>query len=358
MTIEESKTLERMEHLTELHGAPGFEDDVKTYMKEQMTPYVDHFVDNKMGGFYGVKKSPKANAKRVMIAAHMDEIGFMITHITDNGMIQFTNLGGVANDIWQGQRLKVKNRKNEEIIGVVANIPKHFRTGNEAAPQIKDLMLDIGASSSEEVRQKGIEIGDTIVPATPFTQLSEYRYSAKAWDNRYGCLIAIEILELLKDTELEVDLYVGANVQEEVGLRGAKASAELIQPDIAFVADCSPANDIKGKQQLSGALGEVTLIRIKDGTMILRPTFRDYLLNLVKQYDIPHQYYMSPGGTDGGEIHKANDGIPTAVIGVCARYIHSTDAVFDIRDYYAARQLLKASITNLNEEQIQRLQYQ
>lgn len=91
--------------------------------------------------------------------------------------------------------------------------------------------------------------------------------------------------------------------------------------------------------------------------MILRPSFRDYLLHLVNQYDIPHQYYMSPGGTDGGEIHKANEGIPTAVIGVCARYIHSTDAVFDIRDYYAARQLLNKAIVNLNEIQIETLQY-
>ena len=164
-------------------------------------------------------------------------------------------------------------------------------------------MLDIGAESDKEVR-RGIEIGDTIVPFTPFTQLSEHRYSAKAWDNRYGCVLAIEILELLKDVELDVDLYVGANVQEEVGLRGAKASTELIQPDIAFVVDCSPANDIKGKQQLSGQLGEGTLIRIKDGTMILSPRFRDYLLELVDTFDIRSQYYISPGGTDGEKSIK------------------------------------------------------
>ncbi|BBD89729.1 M42 family metallopeptidase [Staphylococcus caprae] len=357
MTIENTKTLERIKNLTELHGAPGFENEVRDYMKKEMAPYVDEFLQNKMGGFYGIKKSKKANAPKVMIAAHMDEIGFMITHITDKGMIQFTQLGGVANDIWQGQRLKVKNRNGDQVVGVVANIPKHFRTGNEAVPEIKDLMLDIGATSQEEVRSRGIEIGDTIVPDTIFTQLSEHRYSAKAWDNRYGCVLAIEILELLKDTELDVDLYVGANVQEEVGLRGAKAAAEQINPDIAFVVDCSPANDIKGKQQLSGALGEGTLIRIKDGTMILKPQFRDYLLQLAESNDIAHQYYISPGGTDGGEIHKANEGIPTAVIGVCARYIHSTDAVFDIRDYYAARQLLKESIMNLTEQQIETLKF-
>ena len=142
-------------------------------------------------------------------------------------------------------------------------------------------MLDIGASSDEEVRKLGIEIGDTIVPNTELTQLSEYRYSAKAWDNRYGCVIAIEILELLSDVELDVDLYVGANVQEEVGLRGAKRF-RINSPDVALIVDCSPANDIKGVNQLSGELGGGTLIRIKDGTMILQPEFRDYLIKLVK----------------------------------------------------------------------------
>ena len=356
--MENDKTLLRIKTLTELHGAPGFEEEVRDYMKQEITPFVDEVITTHMGSIFGVKKSKKQNAKRVMVAAHMDEIGFMITNITQNGMLQFTNLGGVSNDIWQGQRLQVKNRKGEKIVGVVSNIPKHFRTGNEAVPEIKDLMLDIGAESYKEVRSRGIEIGDTIVPFTPFTQLSEHRYSAKAWDNRYGCVLAIEILELLKDVELDVDLYVGANVQEEVGLRGAKASTELIQPDIAFVVDCSPANDIKGKQQLSGQLGEGTLIRIKDGTMILSPRFRDYLLELVDTFDIRSQYYISPGGTDGGEIHKANKGVPTAVIGVCARYIHSTDAVFDIRDYYAALELLKQAVSHLTNENILTLQFQ
>ncbi|MFJ6186516.1 M42 family metallopeptidase [Staphylococcus cohnii] len=357
LSIDKSKTLSRMKILTELHGAPGFEDEVKGYLKDEMSPYVDDFVYNRMGGFYGVKRSKSKDPKRIMVAAHMDEVGFLITNITDNGFLQFTNLGGVATDIWQGQRLKVKSRSNEEIVGVVANIPKHFRTGNEGAPKIEDLLLDIGCENEQDVINRGIQIGDTIVPDTPFTQLSEHRFASKAWDNRYGCLIGIELLELLKDIELDFDLYVGANVQEEVGLRGAKASAELIDPDVAFIVDCSPANDMKGKQNLSGELGKGTLIRIKDGTMILKPTFRDLLLDLANKFKIPHQYYMSPGGTDGGEIHKANIGIPTAVIGVCARYIHSTNAVFDFRDYDAARSLILQSVKNLDNEVINTLQY-
>ncbi len=120
MNINKKVTLQRIETLTELHGAPGFEEEVKNYMTQQMAPYVDEFIENRMGGFFGVKKSKNPNAKRVMIAAHMDEIGFIITNITKNGMIQFTNLGGVANDIWQGQRLVIKNRNGDKIIGVVS----------------------------------------------------------------------------------------------------------------------------------------------------------------------------------------------------------------------------------------------
>ncbi|MCG3399718.1 M42 family metallopeptidase [Staphylococcus massiliensis] len=357
MEIRNETTIARIKILTELHGAPNFEDKVRAYLKKEMEPYVDEFVDNRMGGFFGVKKSNKPSAKRVMIAAHMDEIGFMVTEITKEGLLKFTNLGGVANDIWQGQRLRVRTRDDKELTGVVSNIPKHYRTGKEGAPAISDLMLDIGCASPEEVREMGVEIGDSIVPDTTFKQLTEHRYLAKAWDNRYGCVLALEILDLLKDVDLDVDLYVGANVQEELGLRGARASSELIDPDVSFVVDCSPANDMKGKSGLSGALGEGTLIRIKDGTMMLKPEFRDYLLDIANNEIIPHQYYMSPGGTDGGEIHKSNIGVPTAVIGVCARYIHSTDALFDLRDYFAARQLLQHAILNLNDDTIKTLQY-
>lgn len=358
MCVMSNHTIDKIKTLTEMHGAPNFEQHVREYMKKMMAPYVDAFVDDRMGGFYGVKRSGKPNAKRVMVAAHMDEIGFMITEVTPQGFIKFTALGGVANDIWQSQRLKIMTQQGEEIIGVVANIPKHFRSGQEQAPRIEDLLLDIGESDADAVYNRGIQIGDAIVPYTELLQLSEYRYAAKAWDNRYGCVIALELLEQLKDVTLDFDLYVGANVQEEVGLRGAEVAARLVDPDVAFVVDCSPANDMKGRQGLSGVLGEGALLRIKDGTMLLKPAFKTFLQDVALRHDVMYQHYISPGGTDGGAIHKANIGVPTAVIGVCARYIHSTDAVFDIRDYQAAKTWLTASIQTLNLETIEQLQYQ
>lgn len=206
--------------------------------------------------------------------------------------------------------------------------------------------------------QRGIQIGDPIVPDTELLQLSEFRYASKAWDNRYGCVIALELLEQLQNETLDFDLYVGANVQEEVGLRGAEAASRLIDPDVAFVVDCSPANDMKGRQGLSGVLGEGALLRIKDGTMLLKPTFKSYLKDIAERHHIKYQHYISPGGTDGGMIHKSNIGVPTAVIGVCARYIHSTNAVFDIRDYEAAKDWLSTAIHELDEQMIEKLQYQ
>ncbi|NHM75480.1 M42 family metallopeptidase [Staphylococcus sp. 11007852] len=352
------KTLERIKSLTEMHGAPNFETPVRHYLEHEMRPYVETFVRDKMGGIYGVKKSQQSNAPKVMVAAHMDEIGFMITEVTKQGFIKFTPLGGVASDIWQGQRLKIKTGEGDEITGVVANIPKHFQTGKESTPKIEDLLLDIGAEDASEVYARGIAIGDSIVPNTELLQLSQYRYAAKAWDNRYGCVLAIEILEALHDVQLDFDLYVGANVQEEVGLRGAEAATQLIQPDVAFVVDCSPANDMKGKSGLSGELGAGALLRIKDGTMLLKPAFKSYLLDVANKHSVSYQHYISPGGTDGGVIHKALTGVPTAVIGVCARYIHSTDAVFDIRDYENAKNWLYYAIQQLDDKVIHQLQYE
>ncbi|GGI40453.1 M42 family metallopeptidase [Mammaliicoccus stepanovicii] len=357
MTQIRQETITKMKELTELHAVPGFEGEVRDYLKEKMTPFVDEIIGDNMGSIYGVKKSKKKNAPKVLIAAHMDEIGFMVTEMTNEGMLKFTPLGGVSSDVWLSQTLQLKTKKNDYYNGVVGSIPKHFRTGNESGVSIDDMLLDVGAENKKQLQDMGINIGDTIVPRTDFEQLTENRILAKAWDNRYGCLVGIELLESLKNKELDVDLYVGANVQEEVGLRGASASVNLIKPDIALVVDCSPANDMKGHVGLSGALGEGVLVRILDRTMILSERMKEYLLNTIEENEIQYQYFQSPGGTDGGEIHKALTGIPTAVIGVCARYIHTSKAVYDIRDYLNAKSLLEHLVLDIDFEKIEYLKY-
>jgi len=163
---------------------------------------------------------------------------------------------------------------------------------------------------------------------------------AKAWDNRYGCGLAIELLKELQNEKVVNHLYSGANVMEEVGLRGAQVSAYMIKPDLFFALDASPANDTTGDKNQFGQLGKGTLLRIFDRTMVTHRGMREFILDTAESNKIPYQYFVSPGGTDAGKVHIANEGIPSAVIGICSRYIHTAASIIHIDDYAAAKELL------------------
>ena len=344
------KAIKRFKELTMLDGASGFEREVSSYLEEKLKDYADEIKYDNLGGIYAIKKSKKENAKTVMVAAHMDEVGFQVTKILPNGFLKFETLGGFREDVLLAQKFTVTSYEGKKFTGVIASIPKHFTGLNAQNVKISDMTIDIGASSKEEVYEIGIREGAFVTPKTEFERLTDYRFMTKAVDNRYGCVIITELLEELKDVELDVNLVVCATVQEEVGLRGAKIAANMIKPDVVFVVDCSPGNDMDGGVNANGKLGEGFLVRLQDRTMVLRPNMREKLVALAQSNDIKYQYYTSPGGTDGGEFHQALHGIPTAVIGICARYIHTHNAVFDIRDYLAAKDILKVLATTINDE--------
>lgn len=357
MKIEKS-TLERMKTLTELHGAPGYEDQVRDYMKKEMEPFADEILQDGLGGIFAVKKSKVEGAPKVMIAGHMDEVGFMVTQLTENGMIKFTPLGGWSNDVLLSHKFKVRTAEDRQITGIIGSIPVHFRKGEgkNKSVELDDMLLDVGADSREDLEAMGIRPGDSIVPDVEFEMLEqENKLLAKAWDNRYGCLIAIETLEALADVDLGCDLYVGANVQEEVGLRGAKVSSNLIKPDVAFAVDCSPANDMLGKKDDIGKIGEGTLVRIMDRTMILSKPMRDYMLETAEQHDVKYQYYQSPGGTDAGSIHVSNEGVVSAVVGIVARYIHTSHSIINSKDYMHAKKMLMELVKGIDADRVEQL---
>ncbi|WP_462421026.1 M42 family metallopeptidase [Salinicoccus sp. Marseille-QA3877] len=351
------KTLDRMKTLTELHGAPGFEDLVREYLRKELEPLSDEIITDGLGGIFAVKKSGKTNAPKVMIAAHMDEVGFMVTELKENGLIKFVPLGGWSSDVLLSQKLKLRTRDDKEITGIVGSVPIHFRKGGkDKKTEIKDMLFDVGADSEDELREMGIEAGDSIVPDVQFEVMeNDKKLLAKAWDNRYGCLIAIEVLETLKDIDLDCDLYVGANVQEEVGLRGAKVSSNLVKPDVAFVVDCSPANDMMGKKDDKGKIGGGTLLRIMDRTMILSRPMREYMIDIAEKNNIKYQYYTSPGGTDAGSIHVSNEGVISGVVGICARYIHTSHSIIDYNDYIEAHKFLSELVQGIDSETVKTL---
>lgn len=325
--------------LTELQGVPGDEKLVRDFMKTELTKYADEIMYDNLGSIFGVKNGI---GPRVMVAGHMDEVGFMVTQITDNGMIRFQPLGGWWNQVLLAQRVQIMTKKGI-VPGVIGSIPPHNLTPDQRKKpmEISNMLIDIGADDKEDALHIGVSPGDSIVPICPFTPMAnEKKILAKAWDNRYGCGLAIELLKELKEETLRNTLYAGATVQEEVGLRGAQTAANMIQPDIFFALDASPANDMSGNKEEFGQIGKGALLRIFDRTMITHRGMREFILDTAESNDIPYQYFISQGGTDAGRVHTSNDGVPSAVIGICARYIHTSSSIIHVDDYAAAKELL------------------
>lgn len=335
------ETLQLFRTLTELQGASGFEHDVRRFMKQELSKYADEIVQDGLGSVFGLKKGDETGP-RVLVAGHMDEVGFMITQITKNGMLRFQPLGGWWSQVLLAQRVQVMT-KNGPVIGVVGSISPHLLSDAQRAKpmDIKNMLIDIGADSYEDAIEIGVKPGQQIVPICPFTPMAnEKKIMAKAWDNRYGCGLAIELLKELKDETLPNTLYSGATVQEEVGLRGAQTAANMIQPDIFYALDASPANDASGDKTQFGQLGKGALLRIYDRTMVTHRGMREFILDTAETNNIPYQYFISQGGTDAGRVHTSNSGIPSAVIGVCARYIHTHASILHVDDYAAAKELI------------------
>src|SRR5690625_1070996 len=351
------ETLELFKTLTELQGAPGNEHPIRSFMKEQIEPFSDEIVQDNLGGVFGVKNG---SGPKVLVAGHMDEVGFMVTKITKNGMIHFQTLGGWWSQVLLAQRVQVMT-DNGPIIGVIGSIPPHNLTPEQRKKpmEIKNMLIDVGADDKEDAEKIGIKPGQAILPICPFTPMAnEKKILAKAWDNRYGCGLSIELLKELQNETLPNELYSGATVQEEVGLRGAQVAANMIQPDIFYALDASPANDMSGDEKEFGQLGKGALLRIFDRTMITHRGMREFILDTAESNDIPYQYFISQGGTDAGKVHISNDGIPSAVIGICSRYIHTSASIIHVDDYAAAKELLVKLVKETDQNTVDQIRKQ
>lgn len=335
------QTLKLFQTLTELPGAPGFEKPVRDFMRKELSRYTEELIQDRLGGIFGVLRGAEEGPK-VMVAGHMDEVALMVTAITEHGMLKFQPLGGWSNQVLLAQRMQVMTKQGP-IVGVIASTPPHLLKDAQrgSSVEIEHMLLDIGADSRQEVADLGIRPGLPIVPICPFTPLAGgKKIMAKAWDNRYGVGLALELVQELHDKQLPNTVFAGATVQEEVGLRGAETAARLIEPDLFYALDASPAGDASGDRQAFGQLGKGTLLRIMDRTMITHAPLVEFILDTAETHHIPYQYFVSPGGTDAGRVHLNGIGVPSAVIGVCARYIHTSASILHVEDYAAAKELL------------------
>ena len=351
----EDKTFKLIKELTEVQGTSGFERNVREMMIEKLTPNVDEIQLDGLGSVFGIKHTKAEDAPRIMLAAHMDEVGFMLTQITPEGMFRVQPLGGWNPYVVSAQRFTLQTRQGNYPV-ISSSVPPHLVRGTNGAGQVKvtDILFDGGFTSKKEAEEFGVRPGDTIVPETEtIYTANKKRIISKAWDNRYGCTIVSEVMEELKNEELNHTLIAGATVQEEVGLRGARTAVHKFNPDLFFAVDCSPANDLTGDKMAYGKLDEGFLLRIQDPGTILLPKMREFLLDTASTHNIPYQYFVSQGGTDAGAAHVSNNGVPSAVIGVCARYIHTHQTMFSIKDYEAAKEMVLQTMKSLDKSTVE-----
>lgn len=348
------ETMDLFKTLTEFPAAPGFERELRAYVKDAMSPYTDEFVQDRLGSLFGVLRGAE-NGPKIMVAGHFDEVGFMVTAITPNGMIRFQPLGGWMASAVASQRLQIIT-KDRVLTGVVGSTPIHLLSPEERTKtgEISKMYLDIGADSKEEAESFGVRPGQQILPICPFTPLANpKKIMAKAWDNRYGVGLAIEMVKALHGKKLPNTVFAGATVQEEPGLRGARTAANLLTPDIFFGLDASAAADMTGDKQAFGQLGQGALLRIYDPTMITHRGLLEYVQDTAETHRIKYQYFVSQGGTDAGQVHVSGIGVPSAVIGICSRYIHTASSVIHSDDYEAAKELLIKLVEGLDRTTLQ-----
>lgn len=351
-----NKYFNRIKELTELQGISNQEDNVRQYLKEHMSPYVDTMECFGLGNIFGIKKSKNPDAPTIMVAAHMDEVGFMVSKIHDNGTFSVVTVGGWNPYAVSAQRYTLQTKKGDIPVISGAVSPHLLRGKNNPTITPEQVRFDAGFDSKEEAENYGVQVGDSIVPQSETIWTANGKnVIAKAIDNRYGCAVILDALENVKDEELDHHLIIGATVQEEVGLRGIRGAIHKFQPDVLFAVDCSPAGDAEGDKNAEGQLGQGFLLRMQDPGMMTHRGMINFLRETSKQHDIPYQHYFSKGGTDAGAAHTMNEGIPSAVIGLPARYIHGHQALFSMADYEAASQMLTHVIQDFDGDCLKKI---
>lgn len=338
-----------------LPGISGHEDEVRKYVIAHIKKYPDfEIITDRLGSVFGFKKSKNPNAKTIMVGGHMDEVGFIVANIKPNGAIILQQIGGVNGEVVLSQVLEVQT-PNGPIVGVVGAKPPHLRQSQST--NIDDLLLDIGARSAEEAYSWGVELGQMITFANSFSlTYDKTRVISKAVDNRIGVGVTLELIEHFSGKDLPFNLVLGATVQEEVGLRGAQTISTIIKPDIFIALDSSPINDLLEPHNL-GKMGSGAMIRIFDPGIMLPLKVKHYFVDVATRYKVNHQFYSSKGNTDASRVLLANEGVLSTAIVLPTRYIHSNAALFEINDLLAVRDLVKAIITDLDEDKVNHLIY-
>ena len=318
---------ELMKELSTVNGVSGNEDKVRKLITEKISDKADEIIVDALGNVIALKKG-RQSGKKIMFAAHMDEIGVAVTFIDDNGFLRFSNVGGLYTKELSARRVIFKNG----VTGVI------YTEKDNKMMQLSKMYIDIGADS-REAAEKMVSIGDTAVFEGTYHQNGS-RIISKALDNRAGCYVLIEAMKRVKSDN---DLYFVFTTQEEVGLRGARCAAYSIEPYAAIAVDVTDTGDTPECAKMAVNLGKGACVKVMDRSVICHSEIRNVLIELAKKNNISYQLeIMTDGGTDAGVIHLTKDGVKTGGISIPTRYIHSPSELADANDIEACIRLAAA----------------
>jgi putative aminopeptidase FrvX len=337
-----------LEELSSCPGPPGGEEPVASLIRKHLKPQCQIQRDG-LGSLVASKEGTKKKP-RIMLTAHMDEVGFMVQNITKDGYLRLQPLGGWIAGHLPGQRLHIHGSKGP-VEGIVAAIPPHFAKEQKSETKVEDLLLDVGAASREEVASLGLQLGDLITPVSQFVVYNKKFLANKAWDDRVGCAVLVAAMKKLK--RHPNTLVAAATVQEEVGSRGAVTAVELAKPQAAIVLEGPPGDDLPGvtKDSPQGALGKGCQIRLYDPSTIIHRRFWQWVTELAQAKKVAHQLAVrQSGATDARAIHLAQGGIPTVVLGVPVRHAHSHSGLINLQDVQATLDLTVAILEKLDNK--------
>jgi putative aminopeptidase FrvX len=343
-------TEELLKTLTEADGVPGYEQEIRALLRDYLAP-LGEVTQDKLGSLICHKKG---DGPKIMLAGHMDEVGFMVVHISKDGFLKFVQLGGWWDQVLLGHRVVVKTHKGD-VTGVIGAMPPHIVSLEKRKKVVEknEMYVDIGASSIQDVEAAGVRIGDPIVPKSGFEVLANPKtYLSKAFDDRIGCAWVIDTLRHFADQPHPNDIYGVTTVMEEVGLRGATTSVHAIDPDVAFILEVDIAGDLPGikPEQARTRIGDGPSIIMYDRGMVPNLKLRDLVIETAAELGLPLQIssYAVGGTTDGARIHLHGIGVPAVVLGVPARHIHSHGSIVHRDDYDNGVKLINAVVGKLD----------
>lgn len=351
--------MERMklyEKLVNMNGISGHERYVRKFVREELEKVSDEIIQDKLGSVFGVSKG---EGPVIMIAGHMDEVGAIVVKITDKGFLKIHPIGGINPEVFYSQNMNVVVSETKVIKGVIGAIPPHLTRGSEEAKKdlsFDDFLLDVGADSKEHALQMGIRVGQQVLPVNDYYVMEDgNKIVSKAWDNRFGVGMALEIMQEIKGMDHPNTVIAGATVQEEVGLRGATTASNLVKPDLFIAVDVSPVGDFldSSNPKAFGKLGDGFLIRFYDPRCIMHNGIREYFDKLAKENNIKCQYFLSMGGTDAAAAQYS--GAIATTVGLPGRYIHTNAAIIDVRDVEEVKKMLIALIKNFDKEALEQV---